>query len=383
MPDEVIEAMASWIRRGQSNTHGAFPASRDLDALLRDAREAGADLAGADPNEIIFGANATTLLLHLAGSLAATLGPGDEVVVTTLDHDANVRPWVLAAESSGATVRWVDVHEDVTLDLDTLDAALGPRTRLVACTLASNAVGTIPDIADVVGRAKAATDGRAIVALDGVHYAQHRLLDLHGTGADLLVCSPYKFFGPHLGMVAARRALLETWTPAKLRPAPDTVPERWETGTQNHEAQAGMIAAVDYLAGIGRDVGEASGGTRREALAAGFPAIEAHERTLSTRFLEGIAQISEIRLWGIGDPSRVDERTPTFAVRVAEEHPLATAERLAARGIYVWDGDYYALELMERLGLAETGGAVRIGFCHYHSTDDVDRVLGALTHASS
>jgi cysteine desulfurase family protein (TIGR01976 family) len=303
--------------------------------------------------------------------------PGDEIVVTKLDHDANVRPWVLAAEDAGATVRWVDIRdEDVTLDLDSFDAALTDRTRLVAFTLASNAVGTIPPAADLIRRIHAVG---AIAAVDGVHFAQHRALDLRALDADILACSPYKFFGPHLGVLSVRRELLETWTPYKLRPAPDEAPERWETGTQNHEGLAGMVAAVDYLADIGRTYGDLASGDRRTAVVAGFEAIGAHERELAARFLRGVADIASVRLWGIADENRPDERTPTFAVRVGEQDPLKTATELARRGIYVWDGHYYAITVMERLGLLDSGGAVRIGFCHYHSTDDVDRVLEALT----
>jgi cysteine desulfurase family protein (TIGR01976 family) len=320
------------------------------------------------------------LLLHLSRSFGRTLRPGDEIVVTKLDHDANIRPWMLAAEDAGATVRWVDIRDDdVTLDLDSFDAALSERTRLVAFTLASNAVGTIPPAAELVRKAH---DAGALVAVDGVHFAQHRSLDLHGLGADVLACSPYKFFGPHLGVLAVRRELLETWTPYKLRPAPDEAPDRWETGTQNHEGLAGMTAAIEYLADVGRTYGAAGGDSRRDGVVAGFGAIGAHERDLARQFLHGVARLPNVRLWGIADPGRVEERTPTFAVRVGDQDPLKTASELARRGIYTWDGHYYAITVMERLGLLDTGGAVRIGFCHYHSVEDVDRVLEALATLS-
>jgi cysteine desulfurase family protein (TIGR01976 family) len=372
VPDDVIEAVARHYRRGMSNTHGAFATSQETDTMIADARRAAADFTGADQDEIVFGPNATTLLLHVSRSFAKTLRPGDEVVVTRLDHDANVRPWVLAAADAGATVRWVDVHDDdVTIDVGSFDAALSPRTKLVAFTLASNAVGTIPPAADLVTRAKGVG---ALVAVDGVHLAQHRLPDLHGIGADLLVCSPYKFFGPHLGILAARRHLLAEWSPYKLVPSSDDVPERWETGTQNHEGLAGLVAAVDYLAGLSG----AAGASRRDRLAASYDAISAHEQMLADRFLAGLATLPAVRLWGIADRDRTGERTPTFAIRVGDEHPAETAKALAARGISVWDGDYYAREIMVRLGLLETGGAVRVGFCHYHSADEVDRVLVAL-----
>jgi cysteine desulfurase family protein (TIGR01976 family) len=377
VPDTVIEAVAGHYRRGMSNTHGAFASSEETDAVIASARRAAADLTGADPSEIVFGPNATTLLFHLSHSIATTLGTDDEVVVTRLDHDANVRPWVLAARDAGATVRWVDVHDDdVTIDPESFGAALSSKTKVVAFTLASNAVGTIPPAAELVTRAK---ETGAVVALDGVHFAQHRLPDLHRLGADVLVCSPYKFFGPHLGVLAARRSLLSELTPYKLIPASDEVPERWETGTQNHEGLAGLVAAVDYLA----DLGGASEGSRRERLAVAYDAIAAHERDLADRFLAGVAALPHVRVWGIADAARLAERTPTFALRIGDEHPAETAKRLGERGIYVWDGDYYAREIMVRLGLFESGGAVRIGFCHYHTPAEVDRVVAALAELAT
>jgi cysteine desulfurase family protein (TIGR01976 family) len=375
VPDSVIDAIAGRMRAGASNTHGVFAASEEIDALIAAAHAAGGDFLGADPDEVVFGQNATSLLLHLSRSFGRTLAPGDEVVVTRLDHDANVRPWVLAAGDAGATVRWVDVRDvDVTLDLDSLDAALSSRTKLVAVTLASNAVGSMPPVAEVIARAKAVG---ALVALDGVHFAQHHLPDLHGWGADLIATSPYKFFGPHQGMVAVRREVLQTWTPYKLRPVDDVNPDRWETGTQNHEAMAGTVAAIDYLAALG-----GAGGARRDRLGAGFAAIHAHERVLALRFLEGLAGIEGASLLGIADPARVDERTPTFAVRLAGRHPLDVSAALGERGIFTWEGHYYAIEVFERLGLLDEGGALRIGFCHYHTPDEVDRVLEALADLS-
>ena len=377
VPQTVIDAIAEHLRSGVSNTHGAFAASQETDALIAEARRAAADVTGADPGEIVFGPNSTTLLLHLSRSFARTLRPGDEIVVTRLDHDANVRPWVLAAEDAGATVRWVDIRDDdVTLDMDAFGEALNDRTRLVAFTLASNAVGTIPPAAELIRRIHAVG---ALAAVDGVHMAQHRSLDRRALDADILACSPYKFFGPHLGVLSVRRELLDSWTPYKLRPAPDEAPDRWETGTQNHEGFAGLIAAVDYLADIGRAYGDAGAADRRGAVVAGFDAIGVHERALAARFLRGVADIPAVRLWGLADEARSDERTPTFAVRVGDQDPLKTATEMARRGIYVWDGHYYAITVMERLGLLDSGGAVRIGFCHYHSAEDVDRVLEALT----
>jgi cysteine desulfurase family protein (TIGR01976 family) len=377
VPDTVIEAVASYYRGGVSNSSGAFATSREADATVEAARRAGADLVGADPGQVMFGPNSTTLLLHLSRAFSQTLAPGDEVVVTRLDHDANIRPWVLAARDAGATVSWVDLDpQDGTLDLDTFDAALSERTRLVAFTLASNALGTITPAAELVARAKAAG---ALVAVDGVHLAQHRGIDFAALGADVLAVSPYKVFGPHLGMLAVRRDLLDGWDPYRLRPTDGYAsPLRWETGTPNYEGLAGFVAAVDYLAEVGRTYGAPTGDSRRAAVEAAYGAISAHESALALRFLDGIARIEAARLYGIGDPGRVAERTPTFALRVGEQAPAETAAALGERGIFVWDGHYYAVELFERLGLLDEGGAVRIGFCHYSTAAEVDRVLEAL-----
>ncbi len=372
VPDPVIEAMAGYLRRSNANAHGAFATSQETDRVVADAHRASADLLNADADEVVFGPNATTLLFAISRSVGRSLGPGDEVVVTRLDHDANVRPWVLAAEDAGATVRWVDVREDdATLDPASFEAALSERTKIVAFTLASNAVGTITPAAELTRLVHERTP--AIVACDGVHLAQHRRIDVRAIGADLVVCSPYKIFGPHLGILFGRREVLSSLRPYKVRPAEDALPFAFETGTQNHEGFAGWVAAVEYLAELG------GGGSRRASVADGFErAIVPYEASLSERFLEGIRGIAPVRLYGIADPGRVGERTPTFAIRVGEQHPAETAKTLAERGIFVWDGNYYALEIMERLGLQDSGGAVRIGFCHYNTPAEVDRVLEEL-----
>ena len=373
VPGSVIEAMAAYLRRSNANGHGAFVTSQETDEVIVEAHRAAADLLNADPDEVVFGPNATTLLFAISRSVGRTLAPGDEVVVTRLDHDANVRPWVLAAEDAGATVRWVDLRdEDVTLDVASFEGALSERTRVVAFTLASNAVGSITPAAELARTVHERTD--AIVVCDGVHLAQHRRIDVRAIGADLLACSPYKIFGPHLGILFGRREVLSSLRPYKVRPASDELPFAFETGTQNHEAFAGWIAAVEYLAGLGPD-----GPDRRTRLGPAFSdTIVPWEAELSRRFLEGLRTIPDVRLYGIADTGRVDERTPTFAVRVGDRHPAETAKALGERGVFVWDGDYYALELMERLGLQETGGAVRVGFTHYHAPSDVDRVLEEL-----
>ena len=372
VPESVVEATAAYLRRSNANSHGAFPTSEETDAVIVEAHRAAADLLNADADEVVFGPNATTLLMAIARSIGRTLGAGDEVVVTRLDHDANVRPWVLAARDAGATVRWVDLREDdVTLDASSFADALSERTKVVAFTLASNAVGTITPAADLVRLVRERTE--ALVACDGVHLAQHRAIDVGALGADLVACSPYKVFGPHLGILYGRREVLRALDPYKVAPATDELPYAYETGTQNHEGMAGWIAAVDYLASLGE------GTSRRAAVADAFAnAIAPHETELARRFVDGISSVPQVRLFGIPGTARLGERTPTFAVRIGEQHPAETAKALGERGIFVWDGHYYALELMDRLGLNETGGAVRIGFCHYHSPGEVDRVVEAL-----
>jgi cysteine desulfurase family protein (TIGR01976 family) len=372
VPDTVIDAIGGYLRTSNANAHGAFATSQETDDVIAEAHRASADLLNADADEVVLGPNATTLLFAISRSVARTIRPGDEVVVTRLDHDANVRPWVLAAEDAGATVRWVDVsEEDATLDLASFEAVLSERTKVVAFTLASNAVGTITPAAELTRLVHERTP--AIVVCDGVHLAQHRRIDVRAIGADLVACSPYKIFGPHLGILFGRREVLSSLRPYKVRPADDSLPFAFETGTQNHEGFAGWVAAVGYLAGLGR------GNGRRAAVADAFErAIVPWEAGLSERFLDGVRAIASVRLYGIDDTARIAERTPTFAIRVGDQHPAETAKSLAERGVFVWDGNYYALEIMERLGLEASGGAVRIGFCHYNTPDEVDRVLEEL-----
>jgi cysteine desulfurase family protein (TIGR01976 family) len=377
VPRSVSDAITRYLHESNSNIHGVFATSVETDAVIADARRAASDFLGSGPEEIVFGQNATTLLFSISRAIGRTLGPRDEIVVTRLDHDANVAPWLALAEDTGATIRHVDFHDaDCTLDLGSFDAAIGPHTRAVGFTLASNAVGTLTPAAEIIRRAH---DVGAIAVADAVHVAQHRAIDVGALGVDLLACSPYKFFGPHLGVLFGRHALLEELRPYKVRPSRNTVPERWETGTLPHESLAGLIAAVDYVAELsGSDAHE-----RRTAVLSSLEAIREHEAELSIRFLSGVRRIDGVRLYGIADPARVDERTPTFAIRLGDEPPIETARQLADRGIYVWDGDYYALEVMERLGLQSSGGAVRIGFCHYNTLEEVDRVLDALRELSA
>jgi cysteine desulfurase family protein (TIGR01976 family) len=360
VPREVLDAVAGYLRDSNANLGGAFPTSASSDEVMASGRAAAADFAGAEPAGITFGANMTTLNFQLAHAVARTLEAGDEILVTQLDHDANVSPWLLVARDHGLAVRKAPIRtDDVTLDEDALEAMIGERTRVVAFTLASNAVGSIPDAARI---AAAAHRAGALAWADGVHLAPHRRLRAHEWGIDVLLCSPYKFFGPHLGIAAIRPDLAESLPADRVRPAGEEPPgHRFETGTQSHEAIAGTVAAIGYLRSLG-------GGD----LDGAFDRIERHETALSERFLAGMPD--DLTLYGI---PRAEGRTPTFCFNLAGEEPRAVAARLAARDIYVWDGDYYALEPIRALGLGE-GGAVRAGFLHYTTEDEVDRLLEAL-----
>lgn len=372
VPQTVIDAMTDYLAMNNANEQGAFTTSAETNSVIEAARDAGADMLGCEPGEVVFGPNMTTLAFALSRALARTLHPGDEVVVSRLDHDANIAPWVAAAEDAGAGVRWIDFDpSDCTIDLESLDAALSERTRICAFTLASNAVGTVTPAADIVRRVRDAGD--ALVIGDAVHFAPHRLIDVRDLDFDFLFCSPYKFFGPHLGVMFGKASLLEEIQPYKVRPAPNERPTRWETGTRSHEALAGLTACVDYIASL--TDGE---GPRRRRVTAAIQAIAEHEANLTRLFMDGVGQRDDVMLYGIDDPARIRERISTFAIRIDREPPLASATRLGEEGIFVWDGNYYALAVMERLGLEDSGGAVRIGFCHYHTADEVDLVLDSL-----
>lgn len=377
VPASVIDAVADYFRTMNANDGGAFGTSQASSAMAREAHVAVADLYNAaSPDEIKLGANMTTLTFHLSRSIGAMLSPGDEVVVTTLDHDANVSPWRLMAADHGLTVRTVDIHaEDGTLDLASFDAALSSRTKLVAVGYASNALGTINPVADLVARAHAVG---AWTYVDAVAYAPHGPIDVQELGTDLLVSSAYKWFGPHVGCLYGRADLLARLPAYKVRPAHD----RFETGTPNYEGIAGTLAAVEYLAGIGRSVGGPDLG-RRAAIVAAMDAIRGYEAGLCVRLLAGLAAIPGVRTWGIADPSRVAERAPTVSVTVAGHSPRAVTTALAAAGIHAWDGDFYATGLIERLGQAQTGGFVRLGLVHYTTPDEVDRTTAELARIAA
>ena len=373
VPDTVIDAIETYYRTSNANHGGAFLTSRRSDAVAAEAHEAMADLLGAaSPDEIKFGANMTSLTFHISRSIAATMAPGDEIVVTILDHEGNVGPWKAIAADRGLVVRTLEIDEtDCTLALDQLDGLLSDRTRLVAVGWASNAVGTINPVGEIVRRAHAAG---AWTYLDAVHAAPHLPIDVRAVDTDFLACSTYKFFGPHAGVLYGRREILDSLPAYKLRPAED----RFETGTGNFEGLAGVTAAVDYIAGIGDAYGGAGPtASRRERIVTAMTAIRAYEMDLYRRLVDGLEQIPALRLYGITDRQRFDDRTPTAALRIDGIAPRAIAEALGAEGIAVWDGDFYATGLLERLGLLEDG-VVRIGLTHYNTASEVDRLVEAL-----
>jgi len=386
VPRECIEAITTYLETSNANSHGQFRSSHETDSLLAEVHAAGADFVGAeDPGEIVFGANMTTLTFAVSRALGRSMGPGDEIVVTRLDHDANVAPWLAVAEERGAVIRWVGLlEEDCTLDLAELSTVLSPRTRLVAVSLASNAVGTIPPVARIAELVHAAG---ALLWVDAVHAGPHLPIDVGELDADFLVCSPYKFFGPHLGMLWGRRALLESLPALKVRPSPDELPGRWETGTQSHEMLAGLLGTFRYLEWLGVSQGGAAGtpgapdGGRAARLRAAMEASRAYELTLIPPLLDGLASVgADIR--GITAASRFDERCPTVSFTMPGRHPQEIAAFLGARGINVWDGDYYAYELIRSLGLAEAGGMVRVGLVHYNTLSEIERLVDALGELS-
>jgi len=361
VPQQVLHAIDTCLRMSNANLGGAFATSAAADDVMERGRAAAADFSGGEPDGIAFGANMTTLNFLLAHAVARTLEPGDEIVVTQLDHDANVSPWLLVAADHELTVRHAPIRTaDATLDHDALEQLIGPRTRVVAFTLASNAVGSMTDRARIVA---AAHRVGALAWADAVHLAPHRRLRAREWDLDVLLCSPYKFFGPHLGVAAIRPELAASLPADRVRPSAETPPgHRFETGTQSHEAVAGTVAAVDYL----RSLGDGS-------LDVAFERIQAHEDGLTRRFLDGLP--AEVELYGVRG---VEGRTATFCFNLPGRSPRSIAEELAERGLYVWDGDYYALEPIKALGLSDRGGAVRAGFLHYTTAEEVDRLLEAL-----
>jgi cysteine desulfurase family protein (TIGR01976 family) len=374
VPQRVIDAMRDYLATSNANTHGAFATSRRSDEVIAQAHAAMADLLGCDAEEVVFGPNMTTLTFSISRAMGRELGPGDEVVVTRLDHDGNVAPWC-ALEERGCRVRFVDIDPtDCTLDMADLKRQISARTRLVAFGYASNAVGTINDVQEIVRLAHAVG---ALAYIDAVHYAPHGPIDVRRLECDFLVCSPYKFFGPHSGALYGKREHLTRLRPYKVRPASEENPYRWETGTQNHEGQAGILAAVDYLAELGRRA-LPSVTSRRAALLAAYDVIRPYERGLAERLIGGLLSVRGLTFYGIKETARGAERVPTAAIRIAGHTPRELASYLGERGIFTWDGNYYALNLSERLGVERSGGMLRIGLVHYNTAEEVDRLLDAL-----
>lgn len=372
VPQSVIDAIAQYLAHGGSNQGGPFFTSQYTDTVTAAARQAMMDFYHArQPEEIIFGQNMTSLTFAFSRALAQTWQPGEEIIVTRLDHDANITPWVLAAADRGVTVRWLDFDPaDCTLRLDLLPGLLNEKTRLVAVTYASNAVGSITDVPRVV---QLAHQAGALVYVDSVHYGPHGLIDVQVLDCDFLAASVYKFFGGHVGVLYGKYELLDRLQAYKVRPSSSQPPGKWETGTQGFESLAGVTAAVDYVASLSQ-----TSGSRRERLVQAMTTIKEYEMSLSYHFLEGAAKIPGLHVYGITDVENLAQRTPTFAVSLDGCSPEAVATRLGEQGIFVWHGDYYAVAVMERLGLADKGGLVRIGFVHYNTHDEVDQVLAAL-----
>jgi cysteine desulfurase family protein (TIGR01976 family) len=376
VPQMVIDAIVDYLSRCNANHEGLFTTSRESDALLHDAHRAAADFLGvADADTVAFGPNMTTLTFALSRALSRTWNPGDEIVVTRMDHDANFTPWVRAAEDAGATVRIVEFsHEDCTLDLDDFASKINAKTRLVAVGSASNASGSVNPVRQIVDWAH---QHNAQVFVDAVHLAPHRLLDVQEYGCDYLACSAYKFFGPHIGFLWGRRELLEELPAYKLRPASDDLPGKWMTGTQNHECIAGTMACIDYLADLGRQVSGNSQLDRRSALQASMTAIGEYENQLALQFLSAVNEIPAVKVWGISDPAKLDQRVPTFSITHDRIAPEPLAKLLDEHGIFVWNGNYYAMNFSEALG-HEPDGMVRIGFVHYNTADEVQRLIEVL-----
>lgn len=379
IPQRVIDAITDYLKYSNANTDGAYATSHRTNAMIADARAAMADFLACGADEVVFGANMTSLTFAVSRSIGRELNAGDEIVVTRLDHDANFSPW-RALEERGVTIRIAEIHdEDCTLDMDDLARKITSRTKLVAAGYASNAVGTINDVKEIIGLARAAG---AMVYIDAVHYAPHGPIDVRALDCDFLACSTYKFFGPHMGVLYGKRGHLKRLEPYKVAANTNAIPNRWEWGTLNHECIAGITACVDYLADQGRRVDPLIS-SRRAALLAAWNVIQKHERALMERLISGLLQIPGLKLYGIQDPRQFDHRCPTVAVRIAGHTPLQLATELGQRGFFTWDGNYYARNLTEHLGLEKDGGFLRMGLAHYNTAEEVERFLAALREVSS
>lgn len=370
VPQRVIDRTSAYWRTMNANQGGAFITSQRSDAMIDEVRQAAATFLNAAPDEVVFGANMTTLTFAFSRAIARGFKPGDEIVVSRLEHDGNVAPW-LALRERGVVVRFADITvPECQLDMEDLQRQLTDRTRLVAITHASNAVGTIPDVKAI---SRAAHAAGALLWVDAVHYGPHGPIDVRAIDCDFLVCSSYKFYGPHLGILYGRRELLQRLQPYKVRPAPDEAPGRWETGTQNHECLAGLLGTFEYLSELG-----GSATIQRSAFTTAMARIQAHERALAGRLIDGLRQLPGLQIYGITDLDQLDRRAPTISLSWPPHSPQALAGWLARHQVFTWHGDHYATEVIRRLGLADKGGTLRIGLAHYNTASEVDLVLELL-----
>lgn len=378
---EALAGINEYLVRRNANHDGAFRSSRESDAMVADTRAALADFLGASrPEEICFGQNMTSLTMHLSRSIARELSPGDEVVVTRLDHDANISPWLLAARDRQCVVRWVDFDaSECTWSAEAVARQVSSRTKLVAVGMASNATGSINPVTEA---ARIARQAGAMCFVDAVHYAPHGPIDVSAIGCDFLACSAYKFFGPHTGILWGRYELLDRLSAYKVRPAADAPPHKWETGTQGFEGIAGVRGALSYLEWVGRQFGGGAGGTRRAALRAAMGSIQEHESVLCGAMAEGLGSVKGLRIRGIVDRSRTRSRVPTFSFTLDGHHPKTICQALDGEGIFSWDGNYYAPEVTRQLGLEKSGGMVRVGAVHYNTASEVQRLIDALAAAA-
>ena len=378
VPQRVIDAISDYLRRDNANTGGAYATSRRTDAMIAGARAAMADFLHCAADEVVFGPNMTTLTFAISRAIGRDLKPGDEILLTRLDHDANFSPWTAMAEDRGVTVRIAEINDDnCTLNLADLASKINEKTKLVAVGYASNAVGTINPVKHIV---QLAHKVGALAFIDAVHYAPHGLIDVAALDCDFLACSTYKFFGPHMGVLYGKREHLKHFRPYKVRPNTNAIPNCWEWGTLQQESIAGITACVDYIADLGRQLLSENGAsqTRRAAIEAAYTAVHQHERALFERMMAGLKQIPGCKVYGITNPEHFDQRCATFAIRIEGHTPLELATQLGDRGFFTWDGNYYALNLTEHLGVEKLGGFLRIGLAHYNTQEEVDRLLAAM-----
>lgn len=376
MPGSAVEAVRQYLLGSNANSGGVFTTAVRTDEIIAEAHAGLADLLNCTPEEVIVGPNMTTLTFALSRAIGRTLHPGDEIIVTSLDHDANVSPWLALEEERGVVVKFADVNvDDCTLDMVQLKSLITTETKVIAVGYASNAVGTINDVASIIRLGHAVG---ALVFVDAVHYAPHGPIDVRELDCDFLACSPYKFFAPHAGAIYGKRQHMEKLAPYKVRPATEQLPYRWETGTQNHEALAGVSGAIQYLAELGNRSHGVKASSRRRSLLAAMTSIRTYEKTLSERLIKGLLEVPNLTFYGIKDLSRLDERTPTVAIRIEGLTPNELATELAKKEIYSWDGNYYALGLTQKLGVEETGGMLRLGCVHYNTAEEVDKVVAEI-----